>query len=168
MNCFRKIKCHANILAVYCNNVANTKSAKLNSNEIMFMGKTAKYKAFTVVGPWASQHPWSDSNRANTLVLGQVNTHDLTQAGQTPWSLGKSTPMIWLKQGKHLGPWASQHPSSDSSRANTFAAAMDHKFVFYFPIEEVWTSIITKQLSKHQAWPLWSLCLKCFPHKSWA
>ena len=52
MNCFREIKYHANILAVHCN-VINAKSAKLNSKEITFMGKTqniihTKYKAFTV------------------------------------------------------------------------------------------------------------------------
>ena len=49
MNCFLEIKYHRNILAVHCDNVTNAKSAKLNSNEITFMGKTAKYKAFTVV-----------------------------------------------------------------------------------------------------------------------
>ena len=48
MNCFREIKYHANILAVHSNNVTNATSVKLNSNEITFMGKTAKYKAFTV------------------------------------------------------------------------------------------------------------------------
>ena len=42
-NYFRKIKYHANILAVYCNNVTNSKSTKLNSNELTFMEKTAKY-----------------------------------------------------------------------------------------------------------------------------
>ena len=48
MKCFLEIKYHANILMVHCNNVTSAKSAKLDSNEIMFMGKTAKYKAFTV------------------------------------------------------------------------------------------------------------------------
>ena len=43
MNCFCKIKYHTNILSVHCNNVTNAKSVKLNSNETMFMGKTAKY-----------------------------------------------------------------------------------------------------------------------------
>ena len=43
MNCFREIKYHVNVLAVHCNNVTNAKSAKLNSNEITFMGKTAIY-----------------------------------------------------------------------------------------------------------------------------
>ena len=43
MNCFREIKYHANILAVHCNNVTNAKSAKLNSNEITFTGKSATY-----------------------------------------------------------------------------------------------------------------------------
>ena len=42
MNCFCKIKYHANILAVHCNNVTIAKSAKLNSHKIKFMGKTAK------------------------------------------------------------------------------------------------------------------------------
>ena len=43
MNCFREIKYHVNILAVHSNNVTKAKSAKLNSNEITFIGKTAKY-----------------------------------------------------------------------------------------------------------------------------
>ena len=48
MNYFREIKYHANILAVHSNNVTSAKFVKLNANEITFMGKTAKYKAFTV------------------------------------------------------------------------------------------------------------------------
>ena len=48
MNGFYEIKFHTNILPVHCNNVTNAKSAKLHSNEVTFMGKTAKYKAFTV------------------------------------------------------------------------------------------------------------------------
>ena len=53
MNWFREIKYHANVLAVYCNNFANSKSSKLNSNKLTFMGKLQniiplKDKAFTV------------------------------------------------------------------------------------------------------------------------
>ena len=40
VNFFREIKFHANILTVHCNNVTNAKSAKLNFNEITFMGKS--------------------------------------------------------------------------------------------------------------------------------
>ena len=51
MNCFHEIKYHANVLAIYCNNVTNSKSVKLNSNELTFMGKPqniipVKHKAF--------------------------------------------------------------------------------------------------------------------------
>ena len=49
MNCFRKINYHANILAAHCiNNVTNTKSTKLNSNEITFMGNIAKYNTHEI------------------------------------------------------------------------------------------------------------------------
>ena len=49
MNCFHEIKYHTNVLAVHCNNETAQNCAKLNSNELTFMGKTTKYKAFTVV-----------------------------------------------------------------------------------------------------------------------
>ena len=52
---------HANVFAAYYNNVTNLKSVKLNSNELTFMGKTAKYKAFTVV--------FVSTNKVNRLSL---------------------------------------------------------------------------------------------------
>ena len=48
MNCSREIKYLANFWAVHCNNVTSQNCAKLNSSKLTFMGKTAKYKAFTV------------------------------------------------------------------------------------------------------------------------
>ena len=47
MNCFREIKYHTNILAVHCN---YPKSAKLNSNELKFMGKIVKYNTCKIQG----------------------------------------------------------------------------------------------------------------------
>ena len=38
-----KLKYRTNILIMHCNNGTNSKSMKLNSNELTFMGKTAKY-----------------------------------------------------------------------------------------------------------------------------
>ena len=48
MNCFRKIKYHSSIVAVHFNNVTNTKSMKLNSHKIAFMGKTTKYNTHKI------------------------------------------------------------------------------------------------------------------------
>ena len=73
MNCFREIKCHVNILDVHCNNVTNSKSATLNSNELMFMGKTAKYKAFTAC------HDQSFSTKQNKFKL---NCKDFTYSSK--------------------------------------------------------------------------------------
>ena len=43
INCFREIKNH--ILAVHCNvQCNNSKSMKVNSNELTFMGKTTKIR----------------------------------------------------------------------------------------------------------------------------
>ena len=50
VNCFGEIKYHENILVMYCNTVTNTKSAKLNYNELMFMGENAKYNTREIQG----------------------------------------------------------------------------------------------------------------------
>ena len=47
-NCFREITYHANALAVYCNDVTNSKSTKLNSDELTVIGKTAKYNTLEI------------------------------------------------------------------------------------------------------------------------
>ena len=57
MNCFCKIKYHANVLVVHCNN-ATTQNTQNYSNKIMFIGKTAKYNTCEIEGFYSKQRKW--------------------------------------------------------------------------------------------------------------
>ena len=75
MNCFSEIKYHANILAVYCNKVTNSGSAKLNSNEVTFTGKTTKYNAHEIQG-FYSKKIWM-TNKSYKVLECQMHNINL-------------------------------------------------------------------------------------------
>ena len=79
-----KLNNHTNILAVYCNNVTNAKSTKLNSNKITLIGKMqniipTKCKAFTVFPTGGTFHcaAWPSLGHGLFPLLTHMLTHVL-------------------------------------------------------------------------------------------